>query len=181
MSLFIRVKEHLYCSKRPQTKEELFNLHHASARNVIERIFGVLKKCYWILLLAPEYKMNLQAHIPAALCALHNFIKIHEPEEEEMLSTVPTNQSMSHGIQGEISDDAVDEEDDPGMEGDEEEEEDDEEDDDEDGDQVGIPGMQPGLSMCQMQATARQAANSLHDHIAQAMWDQYLAVLLEQA
>ena len=28
---------------RPKTKEELFNLRHASARNVIERIFGVLK------------------------------------------------------------------------------------------------------------------------------------------
>ncbi|KAF7318617.1 DDE Tnp4 domain-containing protein [Mycena chlorophos] len=30
--------------RRPQTREELFNLRHAQARNVIERIFGVIKK-----------------------------------------------------------------------------------------------------------------------------------------
>jgi hypothetical protein len=35
---------------RPWNKEELFNLHHASACNVIEQIFGVLKKCFTILL-----------------------------------------------------------------------------------------------------------------------------------
>jgi hypothetical protein len=29
---------------RPETKEKLFNLRHSSARNVIERIFGVVQK-----------------------------------------------------------------------------------------------------------------------------------------
>jgi len=51
---------------RPANKEELFNLHHASARNVIERIFGVLKRHFCILLLAPEYSLDIQAQIPTA-------------------------------------------------------------------------------------------------------------------
>jgi DDE superfamily endonuclease len=59
----------------------LFNLRHASARNVIERIFGVLKRRFRILLIAPEYNMEVQARIPVALSALHNFIRLHDPEE----------------------------------------------------------------------------------------------------
>jgi hypothetical protein len=62
-------------------KEELFNLRHASARNVVERIFGVVKRRFRILLLSPEYKMDIQARIPAALCAIHNFIRDHDPNE----------------------------------------------------------------------------------------------------
>jgi len=71
---------------RPRNKEELFNLRHASARNVIERIFGVLKRRFRILLLAPEYSLQIQARIPAALCAIHNFICIHDPAEEVVLA-----------------------------------------------------------------------------------------------
>jgi hypothetical protein len=59
----------------------LFNLRHASARNVIERIFGVLKRRFRILLIAPEYNLEVQARIPVALSALHNFIRIHDPDE----------------------------------------------------------------------------------------------------
>jgi hypothetical protein len=66
---------------RPQNKEELFNLCHASACNVIEHIFGVLKKCFTVLLLPPEYNMDIQAQIPPALCAIHNFIRRHDPDE----------------------------------------------------------------------------------------------------
>ena len=65
-------------------KCELFNLRHASARNVIEQIFGVLKRRFRILLLAPEYSLEIQARIPAALCALHNFIRKHDPKEGEL-------------------------------------------------------------------------------------------------
>jgi hypothetical protein len=66
---------------RPVNKEELFNLHHASARNVIERIFSVLMRRFRILLISPEYKMQIQARVPAALCAIHNFIRAHDPHE----------------------------------------------------------------------------------------------------
>ena len=61
--------------------EELFNLRHASARNVIERIFGILKRRFRILYLPPEYDMSIQSRIPTALAALHNFIRHYDPEE----------------------------------------------------------------------------------------------------
>jgi hypothetical protein len=69
---------------RPQNKEELYNLRHASLRNAIERIFGVLKRRFRILLIAPEYNLEIQARIPAALCAIHNFIQEHDPNEGEL-------------------------------------------------------------------------------------------------
>lgn len=60
----------------------MFNLRHASARNVIERIFGILKRRFRILLIAPEYDLDIQARIPSALCAIHNFDRKHDPMEE---------------------------------------------------------------------------------------------------
>ena len=33
-------------------------------------------------IIAPEYSMSIQAWIPAALCAIHNFISIHDSAEE---------------------------------------------------------------------------------------------------
>lgn len=63
---------------RPANKEELFNLRHAQARNVVERIFGVLKKRWDILNRAPQYDMDIQARIPAGLGAVHNFIVDHD-------------------------------------------------------------------------------------------------------
>ncbi|KAF7288196.1 DDE Tnp4 domain-containing protein [Mycena chlorophos] len=65
----------------PQTREELFNLRHAQARNIIERIFGVIKKRWRILVVPPSYDLKLQARVPAALAALHNFILDRDPEE----------------------------------------------------------------------------------------------------
>ena len=59
---------------RPRNARELFNIRHAALRNVIERIFGVVKRRWRVLTLPPEYSMHIQARIPASLCALHNFI-----------------------------------------------------------------------------------------------------------
>ena len=39
--------------------KELFNLCHASARNVVERIFGILKRRFRILCIPPEYGMGV--------------------------------------------------------------------------------------------------------------------------
>ena len=50
----------------PANKEECFNLHHASAQNVLECIFGVLKHRFRILILPPAYSVEVQAKIPAA-------------------------------------------------------------------------------------------------------------------
>ena len=62
----------------------MFNLRHAQARNVIERIFGVLKQCFRILLLPPHYPLDFQPRIPAALCALQNFIQEIDQDEGEI-------------------------------------------------------------------------------------------------
>ena len=74
-----------FCS--PVNQNELFNLRHASARNVVERVFGVLKKRWAILTRPPQFNMNIQAKIPPALAALHNFILDHDPHDiDEYLS-----------------------------------------------------------------------------------------------
>jgi len=66
---------------RPQNAEELFNLRHASARNIIERVFGVLKWRFCILVHTPQFKMDIQTCLPPALAALHNFIRKHDPDD----------------------------------------------------------------------------------------------------
>jgi hypothetical protein len=66
---------------RPANADELFNLQHASARNIIKRIFGVLKQHFCILVCPAEIDMDLQARIPAALTTIHNFIHVHDPDE----------------------------------------------------------------------------------------------------
>ena len=68
---------------RPAKKEELFNLCHAQLHNVIECIFGVIKWKFWILLLPVEYNLEMQARIPAVICAIHNFTRDHEPNIRE--------------------------------------------------------------------------------------------------
>jgi hypothetical protein len=52
------LKETILAGKKPENSKELFNLRHASLRNVIERIFGVLKRKYQILKTPSEYSIN---------------------------------------------------------------------------------------------------------------------------
>ena len=61
--------------------KELFNLCHAMARNVVERIFGILKARFTILTSRPRYNLDIVARLPPALAALHNFIRIHDLNE----------------------------------------------------------------------------------------------------
>ena len=79
--IFTSSFRYLYVGYRPKNKEELFNIRHASARNVIERIFGVIKRRFRILLIAPEYSLDIQARIPAVLCAIHNVIRAHDVDD----------------------------------------------------------------------------------------------------
>ena len=51
------------------------------ARNVVERIFGVLKRRFRILVVPPELDMQWQARLPAALAAIHNFIRDCDPTD----------------------------------------------------------------------------------------------------
>jgi hypothetical protein len=95
---YMRIHIHLRRIYRPTNKEELFNLRHSSARNVIERIFGVLKRRFRILLLAPEYSLTIQARIPASLCAMHNFIRAHDPEEGPLVLDESHDNNAQHDI-----------------------------------------------------------------------------------
>ncbi|GFS31885.1 hypothetical protein Acr_00g0019730 [Actinidia rufa] len=58
-----------------QSREEYFNMNHASARNVIERYFGVLKMRFAILRSCSYYPMRTQCRIVTACCLIHNLIK----------------------------------------------------------------------------------------------------------
>ena len=59
----------------PTNQNELFNLRHASLRNVIERIFGIFKSRFLIFKSAPPFSFKTQAEIVLACAALHNFLR----------------------------------------------------------------------------------------------------------
>lgn len=60
---------------QPHTPKEFFNMKHSSARNVIERCFGILKK-RWAVLRSPAfYDIITQRRIISVCCMLHNFIR----------------------------------------------------------------------------------------------------------
>ncbi|GJU85112.1 putative nuclease HARBI1 [Tanacetum coccineum] len=67
--------------KNPQ---ELFNLHHASLRSLIERAFGVLKKRFPIVrsTTKPFYSCETQSNIFLACCILHNFLLKEDRDKE---------------------------------------------------------------------------------------------------
>jgi hypothetical protein len=72
------LKEQRLADKKPENSKELFNLRHSSLRNVIERIFGVLKRQWQILGgKGCEYSMDTQRDLFCALIGLYNFCKEH--------------------------------------------------------------------------------------------------------
>ncbi|KAG6327789.1 hypothetical protein ID866_11300, partial [Astraeus odoratus] len=96
---------------RPLNKEELFNLHHASAQNMIKHIFGVLKHHFEILL-PLKYDINIQAMIPAALSVIHNFILSHDMDldmERSIQCLLDTMHQSADGIQGAVGQGHADE------------------------------------------------------------------------
>ena len=70
------------CLVSPRNYKELYNLRHSQAQNVIEHIFGVVKQQFRLMVAAPEYSLETQTKIVPALCALHNFICVYNPEEK---------------------------------------------------------------------------------------------------
>lgn len=95
------LKETIVAGLKPQNKEELFNLRHASLRNVIERIFGVLKRRWRILQSAPELHLRDQAGLVYALTAIHNFIQ-QNSEDSELLETLVDEELDYDAIQREL-------------------------------------------------------------------------------
>ncbi|KAH6764517.1 nuclease HARBI1-like protein [Perilla frutescens var. frutescens] len=60
--------------RHPRNASELFNLRHASLRNMIERIFGVFKSRFTIFKTAPPFSFQIQAELVLACAGLHNFL-----------------------------------------------------------------------------------------------------------
>ncbi|KIK74232.1 hypothetical protein PAXRUDRAFT_92290, partial [Paxillus rubicundulus Ve08.2h10] len=67
----------------PANASELFNECHAELCNVVKCIIGVVKHQFCILVVLPEYGMDIQVHIPPACCCLHNIIRMWDPVELE--------------------------------------------------------------------------------------------------
>ncbi|KAI3509973.1 hypothetical protein L1887_25498 [Cichorium endivia] len=76
---------------QPTTPKEVFNMRHSSARNVIERCFGILKARWGILKDNSYYPVELKNRIIMACCLLHNFIR------QEMLVDPFENSELDEG------------------------------------------------------------------------------------
>ena len=81
---------------RPKTKEELFNLWHSQLCNVIEHIFGVLKKEFKLVQEPCHYKIETQCHIPLALRILHNFYYTHNPHRHNDQLYIPLEGEINY-------------------------------------------------------------------------------------
>ena len=77
------LKEWARGNERPMNKEELFNLRHASLRNVIERVFGVLKKRFPLLVNMHSYDFQFQCELVLCILMIHNFIRTNQLYEDE--------------------------------------------------------------------------------------------------
>jgi hypothetical protein len=81
---------------QPVGLKEVFNQAHSSLRNVIERLFEVLKMKWRILLYLPSYDVDKQAKIIVACMALQNFIREHDLDDSDFELDV---QDIGHGSQ----------------------------------------------------------------------------------
>jgi len=93
---------------RPWNSRELFNFQHAQLQNIIKRIFEVMKKQFWVLLLPQEYPIEMQVHLVPALAVLHNIIRVYDPDDkvinEDFISdTHNDSQTYSEGIKHSLS------------------------------------------------------------------------------
>lgn len=80
---------------QPRTPAEFFNMKHSSARNVIERAFGLLKGRWAILRGKSYYPVKIQSRMIIACCLIHNLIRREMPvdpsEEEEEVGDTHSN------------------------------------------------------------------------------------------
>ncbi|XLS50889.1 hypothetical protein HN51_011566 [Arachis hypogaea] len=101
------VRYHLkeYSVRESQNPKELFNHHHSSSRNVIERCFRVLKKIFPIIDgdTEPNYSFETMRDIFLACCILHNFLmgvdvdqSIIDAVDRELLQECNIDRSQSN-------------------------------------------------------------------------------------
>ncbi|KAE8237749.1 hypothetical protein A4X13_0g8651 [Tilletia indica] len=66
---------------RPRNAHEPYNKKHASLRSVVERIFGVIQERFKIIVSGRDYDLKTQARVFPALAVVHNFIRLHDPND----------------------------------------------------------------------------------------------------
>lgn len=69
------LKEWARGNRKPLNARELFNLRHASLRNLAERVLGITKEKFPILSTMMEYEFKTQRDIVLCCLLLHNFIR----------------------------------------------------------------------------------------------------------
>jgi len=79
---------------RPKDAYELFNLRHSSARNVIERIFGIIKLRFKIL----QFQHTAPSCRCSGLCALHNSIREYDSTGLVVSDPYPSDYRISRGL-----------------------------------------------------------------------------------
>jgi hypothetical protein len=97
------LKEVKQADQKPENAKELFNLRHSSLRNVIERIFGVLKRQWQILGgKGCEYSIDTQVDLFCALIGLYNFGKQYGEDDDLFITeAIPTIEDTELDIQEE--------------------------------------------------------------------------------
>lgn len=101
----------LYIDNRPRDYKELYNLRHASAKNVVERIFGVAKAQWAILARGCHYDLLTQGRVIYAIAVLHNMLHQFEHTPNE---PIPSLQQI-RARYGHLDDDSSDDDDDDGV------------------------------------------------------------------
>ncbi|MBW0485271.1 hypothetical protein O181_024986 [Austropuccinia psidii MF-1] len=105
------LREQARAQLRPQTKEELFNLRHAALRNVVERVFGLLKMKYPILRRPSDYSVPVQNNLIFLIACLHNYIIFHGPpqskDNERIQNEVELHDDTQHVPDNENNDDCL--------------------------------------------------------------------------
>jgi len=69
------------------------------ARNVVEHTFGILKRCFNLMVASPKYSEGKQAMFIPALRVLHNFISIHDQDTVDT-PDAQQRQSLGTGVLG---------------------------------------------------------------------------------
>lgn len=85
----------------PTRKEELFNMKHSSARNVIERTFSLLKNRWGIIKNGSYYPIDTQIAIILACCYLHNLIRQQmrtDPLESQLEDLLESEEHEGHNL-----------------------------------------------------------------------------------
>jgi hypothetical protein len=94
----------------PRNPRELFNRRHSSLRNVVERVFGVLKNRFQILNYARKgFSIETQVDIVYACIALHNFINATGGNASAEADELDDDQNSPNNDNNDISEEEVEE------------------------------------------------------------------------